>query len=251
MSRKQKHEIQINAAPDDIWRSLTEAEKITSWFAPEAKITPGQGGSLTLSWGPGMEGTGPIHLWEPGKRFGWTEPGEHPKVVEFEIEAVEGGATTLRLIQSGFGEGAKFEDEYEAVNGGWRTYVRALKFSLEHHLNQPCRPVCSFRMVNLKRDEITPRLSAALGLAPSLDDLREGQPYTSNFGIEGVRLEPDKPGYYLLTADNWNQSLIGLFAEQMGEKCYFTLQAFLFGDAASHGDHLQQSFANLLLDTTK
>jgi len=117
MSRRQKHVVQIDAAPDEVWQHITTAEGIVRWFAPEAAVTPGEGGSIMVSWGPGMEGTAPISIWEPGKRFAWTEGAENPKLIEFEIEAKD-GTTSVTLVQSGFGDGAKFEDEYEAVNGG-------------------------------------------------------------------------------------------------------------------------------------
>lgn len=246
MSRKQVHEITIEATPEEVWRSLTEADRITRWFAPEVRIEPGLGGKLFLSWGAGMEGEGPIHLWEPNHRFGWTEPGVKPKQVEFEIEG-KGDVTILRLVQSGFGEGAKFEDEFEATNGGWRTYFRILKFGLEHHKSDTCTPVCVFRQLDMTRDQITPRLSAALDIQPALEDLREGERYRSNIDAEGTRLEPDKPGYYLLTVENWNHSLFGLFTEKMGEKCYFTLQAYLFGEAGERAAQVKQIFNDVQL----
>jgi uncharacterized protein YndB with AHSA1/START domain len=247
MSRKQIHEIEIEATPEDVWQHLTEADKIVRWFAPEVRVEPGLGGKLLLSWGPGMEGEAPIHLWEPGHRFGWTETGATPKVVEFEIEAREGGTTLLRLVQSGFGEGAKFDDEYEAVNGGWRTFFQILKFGMENHLGVPFTPVSTFRLLEMERDQITPRLSAALGISPALDQLKAGETYASNFEVRGIRLEPVKPGYYLLTASNWNNSLLALFTEKMGDKCYFTLQAYLFGEAASHAGELKTIFTEVQL----
>jgi uncharacterized protein YndB with AHSA1/START domain len=246
MSRKQLHEITIDATPEEVWRCLTEADQITRWFAPEAKVEPGVGGKVLLSWGPGMEGESPIHLWEPNHRFGWTEQGARPKLVEFEIEAKD-GVTILRLVQSGFGEGASFEDEFEATNGGWRTYFRILKFGLEHHLGETCTPVSVFRQLDMTRDQITPRLSLALDIQPALEDLREGQSYKSNLDIRGTRLEPDKPGYYLLTVDNWSNSLFALFTEKMGDKCFFTLQAYLFGDAGKRADQVRQIFTDVQL----
>lgn len=245
-TRKQVHEIEIDATPEQVWEQLSEAEKITRWFAPQASVTPGVGGSITIGWGPGMEGTAPIHLWEPGHQIGWTEPGERPKLVEMTIEAKD-GKTTLKLVQSGFGEGAKFEDEFESVNGGWRTFFRVLKYGLEHHAGKPCVPVCVFRMLEMDRDEITPKLSRAFGISPELEELREGKAYTSNIGISGVRLEPDKKGYYLLTAEPWENSLVALFTEKAGDKCYFTLQGFLFGDAGKHADALKKAFESVEL----
>jgi uncharacterized protein YndB with AHSA1/START domain len=246
MSRNQKHVIQINATPDQVWQHISEAEGIVRWFAPEASVTPGEGGSVMISWGPGMEGTAPIHIWEPGHRLAWKEGTDNPKLIDFQIEAKD-GTTTLTLVQSGFGEGAKFEDEYEAVNGGWRTYMRALKFALEHHQGATCTPVSIFRVIEATRDELTPKLAAALGLSPTLEDLREDQSYTSTLGLSGLRLEPDKPGYFLLTIDEWNHSLLALFIEQMGDKSYFTLQGWLFGEATSQAAKLKSIFNEVQL----
>lgn len=246
MSRNQIHEITIEATPEEVWRCLTEADQITRWFAPEARIEPGLGGKLFLSWGAGMEGEGPIHLWEPNHRFGWTEPGARPKQVEFEIEGRD-DFTILRLVQSGFGEGGNFHDEFESTDGGWRTYLRILKFGLERHKAESCTPISVFRMLEMTRDQITPRLSAALDIQPTLDDLREGQSYKSKLDIAGTRLEPDKPGYFLLTVDNWNHSLFALFTEKMGEKSFFTLQAYLFGDAGQRSEQVKQIFSDVQL----
>jgi len=199
-----------------------------------------------VSWGPGMEGTAPIRIWEPGKRFAWTEGAENPKLIEFEIEAKD-GTTSVTLFQSGFGDGAKFEDEYEAVNGGWRTFMCALKFAIEHHRGEPCKPVCLFRVIDATREVLTPKLAAALGIAPALDQLALNQPYSSTVGLSGVRLDPEKPGYHLLTIAEWNQSLMGLFIEQMGDKSYFTLQAWLFGDATQHAETLNSIFSGVEL----
>ena len=46
--------VTIDAAPDAVWKALTDAEEITRWFAPDARVTPGQGGKVWLSWGEGM-----------------------------------------------------------------------------------------------------------------------------------------------------------------------------------------------------
>ncbi len=69
---KRKHEIAVDiaASPEQIWQMLTEAEGIKKWFAPEARVMPGAGGSITLSWGEGCEGTAPIHLWGTGQAPG-------------------------------------------------------------------------------------------------------------------------------------------------------------------------------------
>ena len=125
---KRKHEftIEIDAPSEAIWKALTEAEGLQKWFVPSASVTPGPGGSITLSWGEACQGTAPIHLWEEGKRLGTTEGA---KQVEYEIEAIGTGKTRLRLVHSGFDADAKFDQEYESTHGGWLTFLAMLKHS--------------------------------------------------------------------------------------------------------------------------
>ncbi len=60
-------EITIRATADAVWKALTDAGELVRWFAPEARVTPGPGGAIFVSWGPGMEGEQKISLWEKAK----------------------------------------------------------------------------------------------------------------------------------------------------------------------------------------
>ncbi len=243
MARTQTHEIVLDGTPEEVWRLLSEADGITRWFAPEARVKDGK---LWLSYGPGMEGEGKIHLSEPGKAFGWTESGAMPKVVEFYLEG-DGGKTRLRLVQSGFGEGAEFDSEYEAVNGGWRTYLAAMAFGLLHHKGDACTQVAKMSMLPGKREDLIEKLSSLLGFAKSLGALPLGGEYEANLGalgrVQGVRLDPDKPGYYLLTLENWERSLMGLFVESFGDQLAVTQQWYLFGGAQEKAEAVQGAIA--------
>jgi Activator of Hsp90 ATPase homolog 1-like protein len=57
MSRQHENIVEIKAPADVVWRAITEAEEIQRWFAPEVRVEPGVGGSMWVSFGPGMEGT--------------------------------------------------------------------------------------------------------------------------------------------------------------------------------------------------
>ena len=98
--------IEIAADTDAVWRAISDGDELTQWFAPEARIEPGIGGSVWLSWGEGMEGTGSIEVWEEGQRLRWSEaapdaPDDRRLFVEFTIEG-RSGSTALRLVHSGF-----------------------------------------------------------------------------------------------------------------------------------------------------
>jgi uncharacterized protein YndB with AHSA1/START domain len=239
MPRTQTHEIVLDGTPDEVWRLLSEADGITRWFAPEARVSDGK---LWLSYGPGMEGEGKIHLSEPGKAFGWTESGAMPKVVEFYLEG-EGGKTRLRLVQSGFGEGAEFDSEYDAVNGGWRTYLAALAFGLKNHRHHGCTQIAKMSMLPGQRDAFVAKLGELLGFAKPLASIPVGGAYTADLSglcaVHGTRLDPDKPGYFLLTIENWDQSLMGLFAEGFGDQLAVTQQWYLFGAGQEKAEALR------------
>src|SRR5262245_39907019 len=133
MSRELKKEVLIDAPIDVVWRALTEADELTNWFPVHARVEPGPGGSIWISWGEGVEGKAPITAWEPNRRFQWTEDrGPTKLAVDFHLEA-RGGKTLVRLVQSGFGAGSDWDDEFHMVDGGWSYFLAHLRWYLERH----------------------------------------------------------------------------------------------------------------------
>src|SRR5690242_20307134 len=126
MSRTHEIVIEVKASPEEVFRAITDPEQIVKWFAPEARVDPRAGGEYFFSWGPGMEGTSTISAWEPGKHFGTSN--ERTKIcVDYYIEALDGGITRLRLVQS-FGPDATWDDEFfEKTKTGWAAFLKKLK----------------------------------------------------------------------------------------------------------------------------
>jgi uncharacterized protein YndB with AHSA1/START domain len=67
MNEQRCHEtvIEIAAPAELVWKAISEADEIMRWFAPQAKVEAGPdgnlaGGTMWLSWGPGVEGTARI-----------------------------------------------------------------------------------------------------------------------------------------------------------------------------------------------
>jgi uncharacterized protein YndB with AHSA1/START domain len=93
-------QIELDAPREKTWQMLTDPQELARWFPLEARVEPGKGGKISLSWGPNYEGTAAIEVWEPGRRFGWVDSASgQPVTVEWTIEA-RGGKTLLRLVQS-------------------------------------------------------------------------------------------------------------------------------------------------------
>ena len=129
--------VEIDAPVEAVWKAISEGEELAKWFALDARVKPGVGGEVWLSW-PGMEGASPISVWEPGKRLQTRE--EHGPVlmtVDWHLEA-KGGKTILRLVHSGFGADAAWDDQYDDTSRGWAVFVGNLKHYLERHRGAPC-----------------------------------------------------------------------------------------------------------------
>jgi uncharacterized protein YndB with AHSA1/START domain len=141
--------IDLDASTKEVWDAVTQAQELVRWFPLAAQVEPGAGGSMTWSWGDGWNGTVRIDAWDPprfirlvdeqarpydvdGKPLqdGKTEPAT--VVVEMTIEAGKGG-TRLRLVHSGFGHGAAWDDEIEGISAGWQFELRSLRHYLRHH----------------------------------------------------------------------------------------------------------------------
>ncbi|MBO0728844.1 MAG: SRPBCC domain-containing protein [Acidimicrobiaceae bacterium] len=129
-------EILIDAPIDVVWRTITEPEQISQWFADrvELEVKPGAHGYL----GFGDQG-GPVlvETVDPPVRFSfrWNYPtGEEPAagnslLVEFTLTA-EGEQTRLRVVESGLdllawpdAEKRRYADEHQ---GGWGEYLGRL-----------------------------------------------------------------------------------------------------------------------------
>jgi len=145
MSRSITKTVTVGASPDAVFRMLTEAEELVRWFPVDARVAPGVGGSIWLSWGGGTEGAAPITAWEDGRHLQWTESrGPAKLAVDFHLEAAAGGGTIVRLVNSGFGAGPDWDDEFHMTNGGWQYFLEHLRVYVDHHCGKP-RDLISFR----------------------------------------------------------------------------------------------------------
>jgi uncharacterized protein YndB with AHSA1/START domain len=139
--------IDIDASPETVWNALTDAQELTRWFPLEARVVPGAGGSMFWGWGDSWSGQSQIEVWEPHRRLKLIEtrqgfdadgkPLAEPDqtrqlAVEVTLES-HAGKTRVRLVHSGFGEGANWDDELDGVSTGWQFELRGLRLYLERH----------------------------------------------------------------------------------------------------------------------
>ncbi|HVS88283.1 MAG TPA: SRPBCC domain-containing protein [Candidatus Acidoferrum sp.] len=174
--RRLEKKIEIAAPVQEVWKALTDPKELVNWFPLEARVTPGVGGKIFLSWGPECEGEAEIVAWEPGKKFAWKE---NVALVEWTLEA-RGGKTVVRLVQSGFlGESDWEKEWFESTSYGWGFMLASLRWALERHRGEERQVAWPRVKASIPREEAYRRLMSAGGLfvADARANLKAGEEY--------------------------------------------------------------------------
>ena len=136
--------VELDASPEEVFRAVTDGTELAKWLAPEARVTPPDGdkkGSIWISWGEGMSAEQEIEVFDPPKRLrhpsGKNAETAAPLYAEWTIEAREGGRATLRLVHSGFSEGAEWDHEVESHERGWSLMLQNLRHYFARHAHEP------------------------------------------------------------------------------------------------------------------
>lgn len=186
--------IDIAASPEDVWRALTEAEELVRWFPLSAKVVPGPGGSMLWAWGDGWTWETHIEAWEPPRLLRLVQQSTRPYdtegrplpegaaepariAVEFTLET-KAGKTRLRLVHSGFGHGAAWDDEFDGIASGWQFELRGLQHYLERHRGRDRHAAWATFTTAEPRATAWAKLTGPAGfpLAPASPEI--GRPYS-------------------------------------------------------------------------
>jgi uncharacterized protein YndB with AHSA1/START domain len=140
-------EVRTSAPVDHAWAAWAEPDKLAHWFVDRAYGDVRPGGVMTWVFEqfgyeipyPVLEATAPERLV-----FGGEIPGYPPFRLEITI-AREGGETVVRLFNSGFRDGAAWDDEYQGVASGWRLSLALLRHYLEAHYGTPKRTILALQ----------------------------------------------------------------------------------------------------------
>jgi uncharacterized protein YndB with AHSA1/START domain len=133
--------IRLKASPQQAWDAWADPEQIANWFVDRAEGRAAPGEVMTWFFDTfNVRQPVPIVDAERGRSLvigSGDAPGPqgHPYLMEITI-ASEAGETTLRLVNSGFSEDARFDEEFEGVVSGWKMALATLKAWLEHYPGQ-------------------------------------------------------------------------------------------------------------------
>ncbi len=205
--RKHELKIEVAATPAELWKALSTAQGIQSWFAPIARVEPGVGGGITGGWGPGMDFTQAIEVWEPEQHL-------HAGRVDYYIEG-NGDTTILRLVESGFGDDAKFDGEFESTGKAWPVFMTMLKRSAEAGVDS-CTTAATFRFLDIPSVEVWHRLIAEKQFCDAL--------------VGGTIRHFDPRGCYCV---DFADKMLSVFAENCGGKTALTVMWLLYGQGSN------------------
>lgn len=168
-------EIRIEAPAEDVYAAWADPNEITGWFLGrmDGEMEPGE----TVTW-----------LWDedhPGQRQRvLVADAPHRFVTEMELpEGVsylevtieqEGGHSVLRLVQSGFGEGPEWDDQFEGMLSGWMIALGILKLFVERYRSRPRHEVLVLRDADYDTSALLDLQRTEQGLARWLS--RSGAP---------------------------------------------------------------------------
>lgn len=160
--------IELQASREAVWKALTDAAELVRWFPLEARVEPGEGGSIFMSWGNAHAAESRIIAWEPMKRlvisWGWGDDAvSQPQVTEYRIES-RGGTTILNVVTSGFPNDPSWDAYVEGTNNGWIFELQSLKQYLEGHGGQDRDAVNVRRRTPISAEEAWTRIFSAAGL---------------------------------------------------------------------------------------
>lgn len=241
--------IDLDATPEEVWSALTNADELVRWFPVQARVTPGPGGTMFWGWDDQFSWESTIEVWEPAKRLVLTEDRRatdvkgaalggpsHKIAMEFTLET-HAGRTRLRLVHSGFGSGAGWDDELDAISGGWQFELRGLAFYLERHKGRDRVSAAVHRTTSTPRDVIWSRLFSHLAFAVE-GRLAPGEPCTITTSV-GDRVSGKvlwfNPGRDLaVVVDDFDQGLLRVSAWSAADQT--GVQIWMITYAPEHAD---------------
>jgi uncharacterized protein YndB with AHSA1/START domain len=173
-NRSVELEVEVVGTPEEVWRAIATGPGISSWYVPHT-VEEREGGAATARFGPGPEMLipGRVAAWDPPRRIVF-DGGEGTGGMAFEwlVEARDGGTCVVRLVNSGFGSGEEWDDQYDGMTEGWQLFLLNLKLHLAHFGGQTATASLPTATWSGPRDEAWRTLTDQLGIprAPAVGD---------------------------------------------------------------------------------
>lgn len=135
---------EVYGTPEEVWQAIATGPGISVWFVP-TDVEEREGGAVEMHHGPGMDERATVTAYDAPHRFAFevepwapTEAATPERtVLELHVEARSGGTCVVRLVSSGFGDGADWDRLRESTVTGWERCLAVLRVYLEHFAGRP------------------------------------------------------------------------------------------------------------------
>jgi uncharacterized protein YndB with AHSA1/START domain len=131
----------VKATVDEVWNAWTTTEGIQSFFAPEARVEARPGGPFEVYINPyakpGMKGADDMVFLALQEKqmlsFTWNAPPHLPEVrrqrtsVTVRMKPAGAGATEVRLVHSGWGDGGQWDQAFAYFDRAWGNVLANLE----------------------------------------------------------------------------------------------------------------------------
>ena len=264
-SRSVERSISIDAPIERVWRALTDADEIRNWFAPDVTVVPGKGGSITMSWGGQWEWPTKIEAWDPPRYLRLLQhdiptydingnpstEGERAQIaIDYHLES-RGGQTVLRLVHSGFGAGAGWDDELDGVERGWALELGGLKFYLERHPGTPRTSAWVRSVSSQPAPEAWSRAWSSAGLVKqgilgAAPGSRFSLTLATGDHFDGQVFYVHPSMGWVGVAEDWNDALLRVWLDRVGSEVSVNLWLSTYGVDASRVESFRERTQQML-----
>lgn len=240
--RRIELEIEVPGTPEEVWRAIATGPGISSWYVPHV-VEEREGGAASASFGPGpeMQIPGRVAAWEPPHRIVF-DGGEGVGGYAFEwlVEARDGGSCVVRLVNSGFGQGEEWDDQYDGMTEGWKLFLFNLRLHLEHFAGRTATASLPMAMWAGPPADTWAALLSGLGLPaePAVGDQVTATAGASGEDASGDAAEPvlagtvvrAEPGRLALLVDSPAPGTAFVAAEGHGPVVGVSVWSYLYGE---------------------
>jgi uncharacterized protein YndB with AHSA1/START domain len=180
-------EIRTKATPQQAYDAWADPEKIAHWFPDRAEGKAEPGATITWIFDKfNYQIPYEVLIAQPAEKFAirWNPPpGMSAGVLEVTISK-EGGETVIRLVNSGFREGAEWDEEFEGTDSGWRMALALLKHYLENYFGISRASFLVMRPAEFSFEQVVELQRSAAGLRKWLTKSGEYGEVGESFALE-------------------------------------------------------------------
>jgi uncharacterized protein YndB with AHSA1/START domain len=230
-------EVLLPGTPEQVWQAVATGDGYTAWFT-RATIEERAGGALRFHFGPDMQSSGEVTIWEPPHRFGYVETewqeGAPPIDTEIVLTGRPGGGCVMRMVHWMVTQSDHWDDQMESFENGWPGYFDVLRIYLAHFAGMKA---ASFNAVVRLDGEQLPlwrKLTDTLGLAgANVGERRAMKGLPEAFAGTIERIQQDATLRTVLLRLDTPASGIALIGTcGSGPKVSASVSAFFYGDDA-------------------